>query len=163
MLVDANIIIECYRTKSWRALRGAYQVETVRTCVTETQTGSSRRSVEQQIDQRHLESSLKAVHEVSERQSGQLILRAPDIPLGPGESDLWAHVVNRQDNWLLCGPDRSSLQMGIRLGFREHLTSLEALLLDAGYRLTSNLNDAYTKKWHDRTVGELVLNEKPPR
>ena len=95
----------------------------------------------------------------------QLNLRAPDIAydLGPGEHALWAHAVNRKDIWLLCGPDIASLQIGIRLGFREHLTSLEALLLDAGYRLTSNLYAAYTKKWHERTVEELVFNEKPLR
>ena len=39
VLVDTNVIIEAHRTAAWAALVGAYGVETVEDCVTETQTG----------------------------------------------------------------------------------------------------------------------------
>ena len=39
VLVDTNVIIEAHRTAAWAALIGAYGVETVEDCVTETQTG----------------------------------------------------------------------------------------------------------------------------
>ena len=39
VLVDTNVIVEAYRTETWRALAGSYGIETVKDCVTETQTG----------------------------------------------------------------------------------------------------------------------------
>src|SRR3954454_22007312 len=43
VLVDTNVILECWRVDAWRALAGGYAVETVEDCVTETQTGFQRR------------------------------------------------------------------------------------------------------------------------
>jgi hypothetical protein len=51
VLVDTNVILECWRIGAWRALTGAYRVETVEDCVIETQTGFQRRRPEQQIDE----------------------------------------------------------------------------------------------------------------
>ncbi len=159
VLVDTNVIIECHRTASWRALTGGYAVETVEDCVTETQTGFQRRRTEQQIDGSELRRSLSAVHDVSRRERAELALRAPDIALDRGEASLWAHAANRDDVWLLCGPDKASLRFGIRIGFRERLVSLERLLDDAGHRPTPALKTAYTRPWHSRTVGQFVLAE----
>jgi hypothetical protein len=50
VLVDTNVILECWRINAWRALTGGYGVETVEDCVIETQTGYQRRRPEQQID-----------------------------------------------------------------------------------------------------------------
>ena len=50
VLVDTNVVLECWRVGSWRALAGGYSVETVEDCVTETQTGFQRRRPEQRID-----------------------------------------------------------------------------------------------------------------
>ena len=160
VLVDTNVILECHRTASWRALTGGYAVETVDDCVTETQTGFQRRRPEQRIDGLELRRSLSAIHEVSRRERAELAMRAPDIALDRGEASLWAHAAHRDDAWLLCGPDKASLRFGIRLGFRERLVSLERLLDDAGHRPTPALRQAYTRKWHNRTVGQLVLAEE---
>jgi len=46
VLVDTNIIIECWRIGAWKALAGGYAVETVATCFIETQTGAQRRRPE---------------------------------------------------------------------------------------------------------------------
>ena len=159
VLEDTNVILECHRTGSWRALAGGYTVETVEDCVVETQTGFQRRRREQWIDGSELRASLSAVHEVGERERAELAVRVPDIVLDRGEASLWAHALHRDDGWVLCGPDKASLRFGIRLGCRERLVSLERLLEDAGHRAIPALKEAYTRSWHNRTVGRLVLAE----
>ena len=158
VLVDANVIIEAHRTRTWRALSSGLRVETVEACVAETQTGFQRRRKEEIIDLAELRSSLAAVHSVSVRERAELALRKGGIALDEGEDALWAHALGRDDAWLLCGPDKASLRCGVRLGHRERLVSLEELLKRVGHR-PSGLRTAYTRKWHDLTVGPLCLDE----
>jgi hypothetical protein len=47
VLVDTNVILECWRVGAWKALSSGYAVETVEDCVIETQTGYQRRRAEQ--------------------------------------------------------------------------------------------------------------------
>jgi len=54
VLVDTNVMIECWRIGAWRALSNGYAVETVEDCVVETQTGFQRRRAAQQIDNKEL-------------------------------------------------------------------------------------------------------------
>ncbi len=158
-LLDTNVILECYQTGLWRALAGGYQVDTVEDCVTETQTGFQLRQPERQIDELALRVSLAAVHVVGDQESAKLTVRIPGIALDRGEASLWAHAFHRDDAWLLCGPDKASLRFGILLGFRKRLVSLERLFDDIGYRPASKLRAAYTRNWHKRTVGQLILTE----
>lgn len=65
VLVDTNTIIECWRVSAWKALTGAYAVETVEKCVEETQTGFQRRRPEERIDLQVLRASLRGIHPVS--------------------------------------------------------------------------------------------------
>ena len=97
VLVDTNVILECHRTGSWRALTGGYSVETVEDCVTETHTGFQRRRPERRIDVLELRASLKTVHAVGARQRAELGVRMPDIALDRGEASLWAHAIHRDD------------------------------------------------------------------
>ena len=159
VLVDTNIILECYRVGSWRALAGGYSVETVEECVEETQAGSQRREPERRIDEVELRDSFAAVHSVGTTERAELAIRTQNIALDAGEESLWAHARKRDDAWILCGPDRASLRCGVRLGFRERLVSLERLLDDVGHRTRFSLRPAYTRKWLDRTLGDLVLAE----
>jgi hypothetical protein len=62
VLVDTNVILECWRVGSWRALAGGYAVETVEHCVTETQTGNQRRRPERQVNLGDLRQSLARIH-----------------------------------------------------------------------------------------------------
>jgi Domain of unknown function (DUF1998) len=66
VLVDTNVIIECWRVSGWKALTGGYAVETVQMCELETQTGLQRRRNEEKIDIGVLRATLKAVHQVSD-------------------------------------------------------------------------------------------------
>lgn len=159
VLVDTNVILESHRVESWRALAGGYRVETVEECMMETQTGFQRRRKERQIDERELRAALQAVHVVEGRERAELAVRIQDMALDRGEAALWAHALNRNDAWLLCGPDKASLRCGVRLGFRERLASLEGLLDDIGHRTKPSLRTAYTRQWHERTLVELVLAE----
>ena len=159
VLVDTNVIFEAHRVGSWRALTGGYLVETVEECVTETQTGFQLRRREEQIDQGELRERLGAVHAVDRLARAGLAVRIGSLALDEGEACLWAHALTRSDDWILCGPDRASLRCGVRLGFRERLVSLERLLGDVGYRPGLALGTAYSREWHDRVLGELVLAE----
>ena len=158
--MDTNVILEAHRTGSWRALTGGYAVETVEDCVTETHTGFQRRRPEHRIDQAELRDRLAPVHAVGDVERAVLAIRAGDIALFQGEASLSAHALGRSDDWVLCGPDKASLRCGVRLGCRERLVSLEGLLDEAGHRPGTALREAYTRRWHERALGELALAER---
>lgn len=163
VLVDTNAILECWRIGAWKALSSGYGIETVEECVIETQTGFQRRRAEQQIDAAALRGSLKAVRQVGDRERAGAIVRDAQIAfLDPGEQALWAHALTRDDAWVLCGPDKASLRIGVRLGLRERLVALEQLLRDAGHG-AGGLRGAYTSAWHNKTVGEFVIAEGAKR
>ena len=160
VLVDTNVIIEAWRVDAWRALRGGYALETVEECVIETQTGFQNRRQQQQIDRATLLTGLRVVHAVSDADRAAALVRDGEIAmLDLGEKALWAHALARPDAWVLCGPDKASLRIGVRLNLRDRLVSLERLLDDAGLRPKSLLKAAYRTDWHDRTLAELALRE----
>jgi hypothetical protein len=160
VLVDTNVIIEAWRVDAWRALRGGYALETVEECVIETQTGYQNRRPEQQIDQETLLAGLKAVNKVSDDDRAAALIRDGEIAmLDEGEKALWAHALARTDAWVLCGPDKASLRIGVRLGFRDRLVALERLLDDAGFRPKKPLKGAYRQDWLNRTLVELAQRE----
>jgi hypothetical protein len=163
VLIDTNVILECWRLNAWRALSSGYQLETVEDCVIETQTGWQRRRREQQIDQAFLEKSLAKVHHPGMKDFAMLAVQAPDIALDPGEQALWAHALTRNDDWILCGPDRASLRFGVRLDFRERLVALESLLNAIGHRPKVALLSNYTNAWLARALNEMVLAEASKR
>ncbi len=159
VLADTNVIIEAHRTGTWAALVGAYVVETVEDCVAETQTGYQARTREHWIDVGDLKASLGAVHEVSDRERAELAVQIGGIALDRGEESLWAHALGRTGSWFLCGPDRASLRVGVRLERRDRLVSMEELLDRAGHRPRPTLRPAYMREWMARAVSEMVLAE----
>lgn len=159
VLVDTNVILECWRINAWKALAGGYGVETVEESVVETQTGFQRRREEQRIDQAALTATLQTVHKVGKPETAAMLLRDPlSANLDLGERMLWAHALARSDAWVLCGPDKASLRFGVRLGLRDRLVALEGLLSDVGHK-PAGLREAYTSKWLARTLGEMVMSE----
>jgi hypothetical protein len=79
--------------------------------------------------------------------------------LDEGEKALWAHALTRSDAWVLCGPDKASLRIGVRLNLRDRLVALERLLDDAGFRAKSPIKGAYRHDWLNRTLVELAQRE----
>jgi hypothetical protein len=157
VLVDTNVILECWRADCWRPFAGGYGLETVEECITETQNGFQNRRAEIQIDPRELRASLRAVHQVGAAEMAAAILRDETLAvLDLGERTLWAHALTRHDAWVLCGPDKASMRFGVRLGFRERLVALETLLADAGHRARA-LQPAYTAKWLETTLSQLAV------
>jgi hypothetical protein len=157
VLVDTNVIIECWRVSGWKALCGGYAVETVGDCFIETQTGYQQRRPEEQIDSDVLTKTLAAVHAVHDGDRAEAVTRDPSIAfLDAGERALWAHAIGRKDAWVLCGPDKASLRIGIRLGLLDRLVSLEKLLGDVGFNPRLDLRTPYTQKWLDQALTQLA-------
>lgn len=160
VLVDTNVIVEAWRVDAWRALCGGYRLETVEECVIETQTGFQNRRPEQQIDRQALLAGLKAVHQVADAERAAALVRDGEIAmLDEGEKALWAHALARSDAWVLCGPDKASMRIGVRLNLRDRLVALEGLLDDAGFRPKTPLKGAYRQDWLSRTLVELAQRE----
>lgn len=160
VLVDTNTIIEAHRVSGWKALASGYRLETVETVTMETHTGFQRRDPAQAIDQAALRASLKSIHPVSRAQeiALKLMLMELDIDLDAGEFALWAHLLERQGDWRLCGPDRASMKFGVKTGRRDRMVSLEALLADAGMGKTRPpLRDNHTKAWLGRVLAEYAM------
>lgn len=154
VLVDTNVIIKGHEAGCWKALAGAYRVETVEECVVETQTGKQRRRPEHHIDEAELRRQLHAVHTVSQQQLAK-VFELGGAGLDDGERALWAHALHRDDVWILCGPDRASMKFGFDNKLRERLISLGELLADI--RVQSALPEAYTKSWLDGVIGKFAL------
>jgi hypothetical protein len=163
ILLDTNVILECWRIGAWRALARGYRLETVEDCVTETQTGFQKRRREQQIDAAVLQQSMAAIHRPEAREFAMLAVQAQDIVLDPGERALWAHALTRNDDWVLCGPDKASLRFGVRTGFRERLVALDALLMAVGCRPKEAFRLNYTTAWLAKALSEIVISEGPKR
>jgi hypothetical protein len=158
--VDTNVIVEARRIDAWRALCGGYVLETVEECVIETQTGYQNRRREQQIDRQALLADLKAVHKVSDAERAAALIRDGEIAmLDEGEKALWAHALARSDAWVLCGPDKASLRIGVRANLRDRLVSLERLFDDTGFRPRTPLKGAYRQNWLSHTLVELAQRE----
>lgn len=163
VLVDTNTIIEAHRVSAWKALTGGYAVETVEAVQAETHTGFQRRDPEEVIDQAALRASLKAIHPVTRVQEAKLklLLMEHDIDLDAGEFALWAHLIEKNGDWRLCGPDRASMRFGVKTGRRDKMISLEALLAEVGLAKTRlPLRDNHTKAWLDRVLADYAMQER---
>ena len=100
---------------------------------------------------------------MSDIERARVAIQGADLAVDHGELSLWAHALSRRDDWLLCGPDKASLRLGIRLGFRERLASLEQLLSGVGYRPKQPLNTAFTAAWHRSPLETLAMAERSER
>jgi hypothetical protein len=113
VLVDTNVIIEVWRVDAWRALCGAYSLETVEECLIETQTGYQNRRPEQQIDQGALLAGFKAVHKVSDPVRAAALVRDGEIAmLDEGEKALWAHRLPARMPGCCAAPTRQACVSG---------------------------------------------------
>ena len=154
---NTNVIIECHVVDCWSALAGGMPLETVSECVRETQTGFQRRRPEHRIDEQLLRQSLSAVHDVSDEQRAVVFADGGNA-LDPGERDLWAHALTRQDAWILCGPDRTSMRFGFKMGMKDRLVSLAELLVKIRYKPKQDLRAHFEKAWLQQIKNQLILD-----
>lgn len=155
LLVDTNLIIEAHATGCWKALVGAYNIETVEQVVQETQTGKQRREREVDINEAELRAKVQ-VHQVSRDELHHVDTNG-GAGLDDGEKHLWAHALTRTDAWILCGPDTASLKFGYEQSCKDRLVHLEAVLEEIGMKFPKNARPHFGRHWHEDTIGKLVF------
>jgi len=159
VLVDTNIIIEAVRTGCWNALGTHFKLETVDKCCEEARGGDLHRPGYVKIDESALREKLRA-HPVSEIDLIHLTLKyAGAAGLDDGERYLWAHALTRTDAWIATTADKAAFFAACRLGWRDRMVSLEALIEYAGARHALKLiKPQFTKARLDQWGGEFALS-----
>lgn len=163
ILVDTNIIIEAVRVGCWSALTSHFQIETVAKCCEEARTGNLRRPGYVQVTEQDLQTRL-IVHKVSDAALAGLALRDADsFQLDDGERHLWAHALERNDEWFACCSDRAAINAAIRLGWKDRLMSLEELANHAGANaalknLKLHFRSARLSEWRTAALFEWGLS-----
>jgi hypothetical protein len=160
LLVDTNIIIECFRTRCWAALCSHFAVETVERCYEEALTGDPLRPGYVEVDSAQLRSTLKQRHAVGDLERAQLALANESaMALDAGERDLFAHALGRGDAWLASCADRAAVNMALALGWGERLVSLEHLARDSGSRVS--FKQHFTERWLSEVRTTYLLRLRP--
>jgi len=154
ILLDTVAILEAHEARIWNALCGYYRLETVETCVIETQTGYQLRRPELRIEELALRGQLHAIHQVTDEQLA-LVIEKGGIGLDDGEQALWAHALQRDDAWILCGPDKASMIFGYNNRKRDRLVSLGQLAAHIGQN--NPLRSHFTKQWLDNLLTDRAL------
>lgn len=163
VLVDTNIIIESVRTRCWNAITTHFSVETVEKCCEEARTGEAHRPGYVKVNESALRTRL-TVHKVSGVMLFELGQRNPDADrLDAGERHLWAHALDRNDEWLAACSDRAAVNVAVGLGWEDRFVSLEELVTGAGARsalrsLKGQFSSARLSEW--RTAALLARGLK---
>lgn len=156
-LLDTNAIIEAVRVGVWNALCGGLDVHTVEECRDECRRGDALSSGYITVSATALD-RLGAVHPVTEAQRASFVLRTDASALDPGELDLYAHALGRADSvWVLCSPDRAAVRIGVELGWRDRLVSLEELVDAVGSRPNPPLRPHFRTAWLSQRRTEALL------
>ena len=156
VLVDTTLIIEAHNTDCLAALAKSFRLETVETCIRETQDGSLSRAADQIINELKLRAELNAVHAVTDAERAAVAAIGGPI-LDDGERDLWAHALARKDAWILSGPDKASMRFGYRANLRSRLVTLETMLSTIGHTPKVEIRDHYRQAWLDGVMRDCVL------
>lgn len=156
-LFDTNSIIEGVRIGAWNALCGGLEIQSVEECEAECRRGDSLSSGYISVQETAL-SRMKTVHPVSEEQRAALLLQIDASALDPGELDLHAHALSRDDSaWSICSPDRASVKIGVGLRWQDRLVSLEELMNEVGFRPQHSLRRHFLKAWLSQRRTEALL------
>ncbi len=160
VLVDTVAIKAAHQLGCWNALRKAYQLESVQTCLDEvTRIDAKGRQLVTRA-----EAELKAeirFHAVSETQRAVLLLKVGRrLDLDDGERDLLAHALSLgRKAWWLCGPDKATLKTLNGLNLLDRMVSLESMGREVGHRFTA-LGEQYTEAWLKAKRTKLLLGEE---
>lgn len=145
ILVDTCVIIEAIHRGYWGHLHGNFRLETVEYCLVEVQTGRTQR-LAQPISEAELRGCFHQVHPVSAVDVLRALENFDLSHLDKGEQELWVHALQRDDAWLLSGPDEASMKFGCSVGHRDRLVSLEKALEILGVR-NPRLQENYQNNW----------------
>lgn len=162
VLVDTNIIIEAVRIGCWSAVTAHFRIATVAKCCEEARTGDRRRQGYVEVVEKDLQTRL-TVHQVTDAELAHLALQdAESFRLDPGERHLWAHALQREDDWFACCCDHAAVNAAVRLGWQDRLVSLEELANHAGVKaalrnLKSQFRSARLSEWRTAALLERKL------
>jgi hypothetical protein len=157
VLVDTNIIIEAFRARCWNALTAYYQVETVEKCCEEALTGDRRRPGYVEVNAKLLKEKL-VIHRIEPVELATLALARPDVDaLDAGERHLFAHAYQRADVWIAACADRAAVRIGLALGWKDRIFSLEALCKPTGAK--PGLKGHFTEDWLSGVRTEFMLGK----
>jgi hypothetical protein len=162
VLVDTNVIIEAVRTGCWPALTGGLQVETVATCSAEATAGNRDRPGYVPVTEEHLR-RLARVHPVTATERAALALAyAGADGMDDGERDLFAHAhALAHEVWVLCSPDKASVQAAVSLGWGDRLRSLASLAERVGARPTPAFKSHFEEAWLSTWRTHYLLMPRP--
>jgi hypothetical protein len=77
VFVDTNVILEAFRTNTWKAICHNFAIETVEKCIEETLTGNQLNPRYTPVDRKTIIDGLAARHQVTKHDIAKLILSRP--------------------------------------------------------------------------------------
>lgn len=158
--LDTNVIIECFRTGSWKALAANYNIHTVEEVVRECATRPVDSSSYVEVDINRVRQNA-IIHTVSQKVRANLKLELQSrVSLDAGEEHLLANVVTRKQTWHVVSPDKALMRATHYLGQLEQLVSLESLLQIIGHKpgqpLRQPFQEAFLQKFRTSLLLEIL-------
>lgn len=154
VLLDANIIIECFRVGVWTELSRGCWLETVEECYREALTGDNSLPGRIAIDPVELQQGLRAIHMVTRAERNQLLIKHQSmVSLDPGELDLYAHLLAvgapKSNSIAISTADKGAIVRAGDLDWLDQLQALEELLTQVGVSKTkvAALKRHYSTAW----------------
>lgn len=154
VLLDANVIIECFRIGAWAELAQGCWLETVEECYKEALTGDSSLPGRIAVDPIELQKGLRQIHKVTRAERNQLFIKHPSmVSLDPGELDLYAHLlavgVPQPNLVVISTADKGAIVRAGDLNWLDQLHALEELLTQVGASRPkmAALKGHYTTMW----------------
>lgn len=159
VLIDTNVIIEARRTGVLRPLADYFDLHTVETVVTESQTGAQNRDESENLSASDLRGLFKVVYDVSELERATFLSQGKGTLLDPGELDLlvYASMFGPADVWLLNSPDKAAVRYCYERAWQDRVVSLEGMATHLKLKREWRAN--YTDRWLSQLKTDLFLGK----
>lgn len=137
IIVDTNVIIECFRIGVWKELSQRFLIETVEECCKEALAGDRHRSDYIEVQESILREGCHMVHQVSKRDLDLLDLEYEQmLRLDSGERHLFAWLlandIKLSDVTVISTADKGAIvRSNDHPGWMDGLWSLEEVMRDA--------------------------------
>lgn len=138
IIVDTNVIIECFRIGVWQEISQRCQIETVEQCCVEALAGDPYRPGYVAVDRAELFNGIHQAHQVKQDDLNQLDVRYEEMTrLDDGERHLFAWLlansIRLSDLIVVSTADKGAIvRSNDHPGWMDGLWSLEEVMKDAG-------------------------------
>lgn len=164
VFVDTNVILEAFRTNTWKAICHNFAIETVEKCIEEALTGNQLNPRYTPVDRKVLVDGLAARHQVTKQDIAKLIFSRPECQgLDDGELHLfaWLNTQRILPNALILisTADKAAIVATGKLGWIDSLVSLEHFAQESGVRHAQikTLKQQYSAHWLEQVRTEIKL------